>query len=182
MHCSQNSYPSSSYRISQWALNAMELFLFCFVLFLFCFFRPDFQSSFHNFAQTRSSLSQQYPTSGTNLVLVWISIVMIKHQDPMQLEYKRIHLAYIFRVTILWTKQERRAGTWRQKLMQKSLESVAYWIVPHGLHSLLSCSTQDHHTRDGPSTGWSIPYKLVTKALHHSFAHRTTWEWGHFLN
>jgi hypothetical protein len=40
------------------------------------------------------------------------------------------------------------AGTRGKELMQGPQRDAAYWLAPHGLLSLLSYRTQDHHSRD----------------------------------
>jgi len=63
-------------------------------------------------------------------------------------------LAYTFTTPfIVEGSQDRntnRTGTWKQELMQRAWRDVAYWLVPHGLHSLISYRTQEHQCRDDP--------------------------------
>jgi hypothetical protein len=47
--------------------------------------------------------------------------------------------------------KEVRAGTWRQKLMQRPWRDAAYWLVSHGLLSLLSYRAQNNQPR---AQGW----------------------------
>ena len=62
----------------------------------------------------------------------------------------------------IWT------GTWRQDWMQRPWKGAAYWLIPHGLFSLLSYRTQDHQPRNGPSHNGLGPLLSVTKKMPYS--------------
>lgn len=64
--------------------------------------------------------------------------------------------------------------SWGQELMQRPWTDVAYWLAPHGLHNLLSFSTQDHQPGVAPPTvGWTF------HTNHYRFACRQT-SWRRF--
>ena len=46
---------------------------------------------------------------------------------------------------------EVRARTWSHEQRQKPWRDAVYWLAPHSLLSLLSCRTQDHLPRGGPT-------------------------------
>lgn len=61
---------------------------------------------------------------------------------------------------------ELRAGTWRYELKQRPGRSSAFWLVSHGLLSLLSCITQD--TWPGvvlPRVGWTLPHPSLIENM-----------------
>ena len=74
------------------------------------------------------------------------------------------------------------AGTWRQALMQRPWRDAAYWLVLHGLLSLLSYRIQDYQPRVAlPTTmDWALPYQQIIKKIY-----RLACSWilrKHFLN
>jgi hypothetical protein len=46
--------------------------------------------------------------------------------------------------------------------MQRPGRGAAYWVAPHGLHSLLSYRTQDDQPRDGTTHNGLGPPPLIT--------------------
>ena len=83
----------------------------------------------------------------------------------IQLGEERICLVYLpillFIMEGSQDKNSNRSETWRQELMQKPWRCAAYWLVSHGLLSLLSCRTQDHQPRMAPPTvGCVLPRQL----------------------
>jgi hypothetical protein len=71
------------------------------------------------------------------------------------LREERVYLSYTctshFITKGSQVRNSHRAGTWRQELMPRPWRGAAYWLVPHGLFSLLSYRTQDHQPRNGNS-------------------------------
>lgn len=65
--------------------------------------------------------------------------------------------------------QEHKVGT-----DAKTMRSPSYWLLPCGLLSLLSYSSQDH-------SELSILTSTINKKMKHSMAHRPVW-WGHLPN
>jgi hypothetical protein len=70
-----------------------------------------------------------------------------------QVGEERVYSAYTSKLLFI-TKgsQDRnwnRARTWRKEPMQRPWRAVTYWLVPHGLLSLISYRTQDHQPRVG---------------------------------
>jgi hypothetical protein len=59
-------------------------------------------------------------------------------------------------------RNSQRAGTWRQKLMQRPWRGSAYWLAFPGLLSLLSCRTQDYPPKDGTTRKGLGPPSLIT--------------------
>ncbi|EDL22577.1 mCG147769 [Mus musculus] len=72
----------------------------------------------------------------------------MKHHDPRQVGEEKVYLAYtstaLFIIERSQDRNSNRAGSCRQKLMQRSGRSAAYWFAHHGLLSQLSYRTQDH--------------------------------------
>jgi hypothetical protein len=99
------------------------------------------------------------------LVLVWISIAMMKHREPMANCRKR---RFIWLTLLYCYHQRRKLG---QELKQgrnleagadaESLEGAAYWLVLYKLFSLLSYRTEDHQPRDG-NTHKLGPLSIIT--------------------
>jgi hypothetical protein len=75
-----------------------------------------------------------------------------------------------------------RVGSWKQELIYRPRRWVVYWLVTHGLLSLLSYRTKT--TRPGmapPITGWALPHQLLIKEMPYSLACSPVL-WRHFLN
>ena len=47
-------------------------------------------------------------------------------------------------------------------MKQKPRRGAAYWLAPHGLRNLLSCRTQDHKPRDGPTHNGLVRSTSIT--------------------
>jgi hypothetical protein len=60
----------------------------------------------------------------------------MKHHDQRS-ELGRKGLIWLTLSYHCSSSKEVRAGTWRQKLVQRPRRSAAYWLAPHGLLSLL---------------------------------------------
>ena len=102
-----------------------------------------------------------------------VIIAVMKHHSQKQLEEEKV------RITVHQQKQSgqelKQAGTWRQELMLSPWRGAAYWLTPHGLFSLLSCSIQDHQPRGAPlPIGWlflhqsqilKLPYRLACRPI-----------------
>ena len=82
----------------------------------------------------------------------------MKHRDHKAVGKERAYSAYIYIFFHSWRKsgQELRAGTLRQKLMQRPWRNAAYWLAFQSLFSPLSNRTQDHLPRDGHPS-WAGP-------------------------
>ena len=83
-----------------------------------------------------------------------------------EVEEERVYSAYTSTLLFI-TKgsQDRnssRAGTWRQKLIQRPWRGAAYWIASPGLLSLLSYRTQDYQPRDGATHNGLDPPPFIT--------------------
>jgi hypothetical protein len=99
-----------------------------------------------------------------------------------QVGKERVYSAYISRSWFITAGSQgrnssRAGGTSRQELTQKPWRGAAYWLAFPQLLSLLSCSTQDHQSRDGTThNGPSHPWPLIEKMPY-------SWiSWRHFLN
>jgi hypothetical protein len=82
-----------------------------------------------------------------------------------QIGEKSIYLAYTSTLLFIKGSQDRnwkRAGSWRQELMQKPWRGAASWLAPHGLLSLLSYRTQDHQLRGGTTHNGLGPSLLIS--------------------
>lgn len=77
------------------------------------------------------------------IVLGWVSVAVINTVTKSNLGRERLILL------ILPHHQRKFQQKLRQEVMQKAWRSVAYELAPHGLHILLSYSTQDHQPMDG---------------------------------
>jgi hypothetical protein len=76
-----------------------------------------------------------------------VTITVLKHYDQKQIREESVYLAYTsILLLIIKGSQDgtQTAGVWRQELAQRLSKGTAYWLVPHGLLSLLSYRTQDH--------------------------------------
>jgi hypothetical protein len=73
------------------------------------------------------------------VVLFWVSTAAVKHHDQVGEEgvYSVYTSISLFIIEGSQDRNSSRAGTWRQELMQRSWRDAAYWLVPHGLLSLL---------------------------------------------
>jgi hypothetical protein len=66
--------------------------------------------------------------------------------------------------------------------MQRPWKGASYWLVLHGLPSLLSYRTQDHQPRYGPTHNrLGPPHQSQMKKMPYSLAYRLIL-WGHFLS
>jgi hypothetical protein len=89
---------------------------------------------------------------------VQFSSVQFSSVQFSSVQFSSVQLRSHFHITsqfsIIKGSQDRnssRAGTWRQKLMQRSWGSAAYWLAPHGLLNWLSYRTQDLQLRGSPN-------------------------------
>lgn len=78
---------------------------------------------------------------------------MIKHHNQDSLWRKRFISLRLPNHSLSLKKviagTQKRAGTWRQKLIKKWWRNATYWLALHGFFSQLSSSTQDHQPRVG---------------------------------
>ena len=57
----------------------------------------------------------------------------------------------------------------------EAMEGAAYWLVPHGLLSLLSYRTQDHSPGMTPPTmNWALPHQSLIKKMPYRLAYSLT--------
>lgn len=57
-----------------------------------------------------------------------------------------------------------RTGTWRQKLIQRTWKGTDYWFPLHGLHCLISYTTQSHQPQGCPKHNWlGCPTSMLIK-------------------
>ena len=102
-----------------------------------------------------------------NLVLARVTIAVMKHHDQKQAGEKGfIWLIPLHHSPLVEEEKSReelkQAGTWRQELMQRSWRNTVYWLIQHGLLSLLSYRTQDHQLRGGiTSNGLGPPTSIM---------------------
>jgi hypothetical protein len=80
-------------------------------------------------------------------VCLRVTIAVIKYHDKKQVGERKVYLLYTFVSMFVTTgnqdRNSNRAGTWRQKLMQRPRRGAAYWLALHSLLSLLSYRTQE---------------------------------------
>lgn len=91
--------------------------------------------------------------------LVRVAAAMVQYHDQSNLG--RRGFLFCFHISDHHLKESgrnsKRAGTWRQELVQRPWRRVASWLAPHGLLSLLFYRTQDHQPKVAPTTiGWTI--------------------------
>jgi hypothetical protein len=74
-------------------------------------------------------------------VFVWFEW-QFPEPNTNQAGEERVYLVYtvteLFIVDRSQDRNSKRAGTWRQELMQRLWRGAAYWLAPHGFFSLLS--------------------------------------------
>jgi hypothetical protein len=84
----------------------------------------------------------------------------MKHNDEKQVVEERVYLAYtsisLFIIQGSQYRNSDKAGTWRQKLVQRLWSDAAYWRVLHGLFSLLPYRMHDCSVIAPPIMVWSI--------------------------
>ena len=76
-------------------------------------------------------------------VLTGFSTAVIEHYDQKQVGEERVYF-HLYFTEGRKDRSSNRAGTWRQKLMQRSWRGAAYWLALHGLISLLSYRNRDN--------------------------------------
>lgn len=82
---------------------------------------------------TGQGLSQQYPTSSTNLSSGLLLISVTKHSNEQQLGDKRIYLSDISLIIIHHLgrpRQEFKEGTWKQEQKHRPGRKAAYRLAP----------------------------------------------------
>jgi len=105
------------------------------------------------------------------IALVRVSIAVMKHHNQKESWGGKCLSVLYFHTLVPSLKEARtrnsnRTGTWRQELMQKPWKGAAYWLVHHGLLSLLCYRTQDHQPRDGTTHRELGPhYQLLRKKM-----------------
>jgi hypothetical protein len=81
-----------------------------------------------------------------------VSIAAMKQHEKNQAGEERVHLAstasLLFITKGSQDRNSRKAGTWRQELMQRPWRVATYRLAQHGLLSLLFYRTQDYQLRD----------------------------------
>jgi hypothetical protein len=99
-------------------------------------------------------------------LLVRVSIPAQNIITNKQIVEERIYSAYISTLLFItkggqnWNSHW--AGTWRQKLMQRSWKGVTYWLASLGLLSLVSYRTQDYQHRDDTTYNALVPPSFIT--------------------
>jgi hypothetical protein len=92
-------------------------------------------------------------------VLVRILLLQQNTMIKTQVGEERVYLAYTSRSqSIIGRSQDRnssRAGTWRQKLIQRPWRMLLTGLLPHGLLSLLFYRTQDHQPKGWHHLPWA---------------------------
>jgi hypothetical protein len=83
-----------------------------------------------------------------------------------QVGEERVYSAYMFALLFITEESQdgnsNKEGSRRKELMQRPWRNVAFWLAPHGLLTLLSCRTQDHHSRDGTTQNALGPPSSIT--------------------
>lgn len=126
----------------------------------------------------RGCLTTTLPTMP---IVVGVLVFLLLQQNTMaktQVEEEGVDMsAYMFITSGSQGSKSSRAGTWKQELVQESWRSIAYWLVSHGLLSLLSYRTQDHHPRDVPTHKGLV---LPTSITNWSYSRAAGFEGGIF--
>jgi hypothetical protein len=94
---------------------------------------------------------------------------MMKYHDQKQVAVERVLFGVHFHIVIVnWRKsgQELKQSL-RQKLMQRPLKGAAYWLVCHGLLSLLSYRTSPEMI--APTIDWTLPHQTLIKNMPYSW-------------
>lgn len=104
----------------------------------------------------------------------------MKRHKPKQTRKDRVYLAYTSREQFIpvggcWQRKSNRAGTWKQKLMQRG---VAYWLAPCDLFSR-PYRTQDYWPGDGITHNG--PHQSLNKKMPYRLAYSPVL-WRHFFN
>jgi len=87
-------------------------------------------------------------------VMVRVSIAAMKHHNQMQVREEKVYSAYTSDHIIVHHQRKsaqelKKVWNLERELMQRPQRDAAYWLVSHGLLSLLSYRIQDHKPRDG---------------------------------
>jgi hypothetical protein len=84
-------------------------------------------------------------TSSSGSILVKVYIPAQNIMTKKQVGEERVYSAYTSMLLFITKgsqdRNSHRAGTWRQKLVQKPWKGAAYWLASSGLLSLLSYRT-----------------------------------------
>ena len=84
--------------------------------------------------------------------LVWFGLVCLVCLVWFGLVWIGFGLHFCTTVHHLKTsRQELKAGTWRQGLMYRPWMSTVHWLALHGFLSLLPYTPKDHQSRGGPA-------------------------------
>ena len=90
-------------------------------------------------------------------VLVRGSVAAMNTMTKKQVMKESIYLDCTSMLPFILTwnyDKELKEGIWNQDLMQRQWKSAAYCYTLHGLLSLLSYGTQDHHCQDDTKYNW----------------------------
>jgi hypothetical protein len=88
--------------------------------------------------------------------------IMTKKQAGEEKVYSAYTSTLLFITKGSQNRNSHRAGSWRQKLMQRPRKGAACWLASSGLLKLLSYRTQDYQPRDGTTHNGLGPLSLIT--------------------
>ena len=68
-------------------------------------------------------------------------------------------------------RNSKKAGIWRQEMVQRKWKSAVYWLVFPGLLSMLFYRIQDHHPKVGTThNGLTFPDLILIKKMSYRLA------------